>query len=227
MFFACSGSPHLNLLIITGGHDFERDAFISMFDSFSDMEYKEVTQPQANTLYADQKINEFDVLIFYDMVQEIKDQQKSAFLDLLNQGKGIVFLHHSLVSYQNWEDFENIVGGRYYLKPDTLQGGHIISSKYKHGVIIPVEIADKGHPIMEGLTNFEIHDEVYSNYKVLPGVHPLLITKHSESGEILAWTNWYGKSRIVYIQLGHDHFAYENPSYRRLVQQAIRWVSEH
>ena len=123
-------------------------------------------------------------------------------------------------------EFENIIGGRYYLESDSLKGKDIVPSNYRHDVIIPVEIADKNHPITDGLINFEIHDEVYGNYKVLPKVHALLSTQHTESGEILAWTNAYGKSRIVYIQLGHDHYAYENPGYRRLVYQAIKWVSE-
>jgi type 1 glutamine amidotransferase len=29
----------------------------------------------------------------------------------------------------------------------------------------------------------------------------------------------------VYLQLGHDHWAYENPNYRELVARAIRWVA--
>jgi len=222
----CTDSSKLRLLVVTGGHSFERDAFFSMFNSFSDIEYKEIVQPQANTLYATSEINKFDVLVFYDMVQDISEKQKSAFLNLLNQGKGVVFLHHSLVSYQDWDEFENIIGGRYYLKADSSKNKDMVASNYKHDVIIPVEIADGDHPITDGLINFDIHDEVYGNYEVLPIVHSLLKTDHPESGEIVAWAHSYGKSRIVYIQLGHDHYAYENPSYRRLVYQAIKWVSE-
>ena len=38
-------------------------------------------------------------------------------------------------------------------------------------------------------------------------------------------SNRYGKSRVAFVQLGHDHFAYENPSYRKLVAQAIQWTA--
>jgi type 1 glutamine amidotransferase len=214
-------------MIVTGGHGFEREAFFSLFDSFDDMTYEEVVQPHANTLYASQEIDKYDVLVFYDMIQDISEEQKEAFKNLLNRGKGIVFLHHSLVSYQDWAEFEKIIGGRYYLKSDSLKNTDIIPSNYKHDVIIPVEIEDTDHPITAGLSNFDIHDEVYGNYGVLPIVYPLLSTTHPESGDTIAWTNEYGKSRIVYIQLGHDHFAYENPSFRRLVYQAIKWVRRH
>jgi len=60
---------------------------------------------------------------------------------------------------------------------------------------------------------------------VLPDMHPLLRTSHPLSSKTIAWWHPYGKSRIVFIQLGHDHWAYENPAYRKLVKQAIVWVS--
>jgi type 1 glutamine amidotransferase len=33
---------------VTGGHRFERDAFFNMFNSFSNIEYEEIVQPEAN-----------------------------------------------------------------------------------------------------------------------------------------------------------------------------------
>jgi len=35
----------------------------------------------------------------------------------------------------------------------------------------------------------------------------------------------YGPARVVYLQSGHDHFAYENPNYQKLVRQAIWWAA--
>jgi len=57
-----------------------------------------------------------------------------------------------------------------------------------------------------------------------PDVIPLLSTTYPKSGKPLAWTRNQGKSRIVYLQLGHDHSAYENPRYRELVARAIQYV---
>jgi hypothetical protein len=39
-------------------------------------------------------------------------------------------------------------------------------------------------------------------------------------------TNQYRAARVACIQLGHDRFAYENPHYRQLVAQAIRWTAK-
>jgi type 1 glutamine amidotransferase len=205
------------VLIITGGHDFEREAFFEMFNEMPGIKYQELIHPEANQVYASDLIEEIDVLIFYDMIQEISDPEKKAFLNLLEKGLGMVFLHHSLASYQEWDEFADIIGGRYILSD---QGG----STYRHGVDMPVHIVSGDHPLTKGINDFVIHDEVYGNFKVLPDVNALLTTTHPESGEIIAWTNTAGKSRIVYIQLGHDHHAYENPDFRLLMNQTIDWV---
>ena len=46
------------------------------------------------------------------------------------------------------------------------------------------------------------------------------------SGKPLAWTRTQGKSRVVYLELGHDHLAYENPNYRQLVARSVHWVAK-
>lgn len=216
--------PKTNILIMTGGHSFEREAFFDMFNSFSDIEWAEAVQPKANELYASPLMDQYDALVFYDMVQEITAEQKAAFIKRLEKGKGVLFLHHSLASYQEWDEFEKIIGGHYHLESDSTREKVLPLSTYQHDVDIPVKIVDPEHPIATRLDDFVIHDEVYGNFLVLPEVHPLLSTSHPASGKIIGWTNFYGNSRIVYIQLGHDHHAYENPNYRRLVRQAIDWV---
>lgn len=207
------------VLIITGGHEFEREAFFDMFEDMTDVEYKEVAHPVANQLYDSSLINDFDVLVFYDMVQDIDDSQKVALTDLLHKGKGVVFLHHALVSYQEWDEFEKIIGGRYVISESEQD-----ASTYQHDVEIPVHIINKNHPITKGMDDFVIRDEAYGNFKVSSTSNPLLSTTHPESSEVIAWTNTYGKSRIVYIQLGHDHYAYDNPDYRHLIRRSIDWV---
>jgi len=210
------------ILIITGGHDFEEAAFYAMFSSFTDVTYDTISQPAANALLTDgAALKKYDCLVYYDMVQNITDEQKVAWLQLLKNGKGMVFLHHSLVSYQDWPEFRNIIGGKYLLE----QEGNNAKSTYRHDVDFNIQVVDKAHPVCKGVADFEIHDEVYGGYLVNNDVTRLLITNHPESTPLVGWCHNYEKSRIVYLQLGHDHFAYENENYRRLVLNSIQWVS--
>jgi type 1 glutamine amidotransferase len=216
----------LAVLLVTGGHDFERPQFAALFDSLEGVTWREVTHPDANGLYTVEACETYDVLVLYDLNQEITDEQKAALLAMLKRGKGLVVLHHALADYQAWDEWRDVIGGRYYLAPTERDGKQIPASTYRHGVDINLHVVDPEHPVTKGLTDFTIHDEVYGGYEVLPTVHPLLTTDNPESSPTIAWTNTYGNSRVVTIQLGHDHVAWENPNYRRLVSQAIGWVAE-
>ncbi|KPL17396.1 MAG: hypothetical protein AMS26_01080 [Bacteroides sp. SM23_62] len=212
----------LNILIITGGHDFEA-SFYEIFDSFEHIQYDTISQPEANQAMMFNQVGKYDVLVFYDMWQHITEQEKVGFLNLLEKGRGIVFLHHSLASYQNWAEYKNIIGGKYVLKEsdDQVSAG----STYKHDLILHVKIADTTHAVTDGLKDFQIKDEGYKGIEILPSVQPLLTVSHTDCAEYVAWAHKYQNSKIVYILLGHDHHAYQEESYRKLIQNAIFWVA--
>ncbi len=214
------------VLIITGGHDFENQAFYDVFRSFTGIEFDTIFQPEANNVYASDTIEKYDVLVFYDMIQEITKQQKNDFTDMLKKGKGILFLHHSLASHQDWSDFGEIIGGRYLLKPIERNGEIFMpASDYKHDQEIPVKIIDRKHPVTKGISDFTIQDETYSNIVTTGSIHPLMSTEHPLNGKYIAWTNEWGNSKIMYLQLGHDHFAFEDPNFRKIVGQSITWLA--
>ncbi len=214
----------LNALIITGGHGFQEEQFFEMFDSFEDFSYDALVFPAAFEKLNPESAEPYDALVFYDMWQDINDAQKSAFIELTRQGKGLLMLHHSLLSYQGWEEYANILGGRYYTQPQVRGGVEMPAGTFQHGVRFKVHIADKTHPVTQGVEDFEIVDETYNHFWVSDDVHVLLTTEHPSSGPIIGWAHQYENSRVVHNQLGHDELAYKNPGYRKLVYQAIHWV---
>jgi hypothetical protein len=216
---------NIRVLIVTGGHAFEREPFFAMFQSFEGIEYREVQHPKAHAFFRPEAAREYDVLVLYDMWQKIGEEARANLVRLLRKGKGVVALHHSLAAYQDWEEYARIIGGRYYLQPRVVRGERKPGSTFKHGVRYTVHIANPNHPVTRGLKDFEIVDETYNGFDVHPDVTVLLTTEEPSSGRVIGWAHTYGRSRIVYLQLGHGRTAYENPHYRRLVAQAIRWVA--
>lgn len=216
------GAKMDNILVITGGHDFE-PSFYQVFDSFKNVHYDTLSQPDFNKKLSSGVAEPYDVLVFYDMWQEIGAAERTAFLALLEKGKGMVFLHHSLVSYQHWDEFEKIVGGKYiekeYHGDPAVQG-----STYAEDITLEIKVVDPHHPVTRNVADFTIYDEGYQNIRINPDIHPLLSVSHPDCAETVAWTNSYGRSRIVYLMLGHDHHAHENENYRQLIFNAIRWV---
>ena len=104
----------LNILIVTGGHDFDRKSFFEMFDSFQNISYTELRHPEANLQLGQINPKTFDAVVFYDMPKTISEIEKESYYKLLKLGKGLVFLHHSLASYQDWDEFKTIIGGKYH-----------------------------------------------------------------------------------------------------------------
>lgn len=205
-----------HVLVITGGHDFQPEPFWGMFNSLDNLSFEAVTFPNAFQHLSIEGAKDYDALVFYDMWQDITPAQQAAYVDLLNYGVGIVSLHHALISFREWDEYDRIIGGVWTAGENTV----------KHDVRYSVKIADPNHPVTRGITDFEIVDETYKGYAVNPNVHVLLRADHPDSAPVIGWTHRYGNSPIVYIQHGHDGLAYGNPNYRKLVSQAIRWVVE-
>lgn len=219
-------TKRINVLIITGGHDFEHTPFYNVFNGLANVHYDTMVQPLANAFIATPDVDKYDVLVFYDMFDSILPAEQQAYVNLLKKGKAMIFLHHSLVSYQNWGEFIKIVGGKYHTLPVVIKGD-TVKSNYEHDFIMSVKVEDKKHPVTIGINDFEIVDEVYGETEILPSVKPLLSTTQTKSMRYLAWINHYGNSDVLYIQLGHGPSAYANANYRKLIQQAIEWSYAH
>lgn len=215
----------VRILFVTGGHEFDAAEIFGMFQKMEGISLTAVSFGQG----AEEKLNpqgarDFDAIVFYDMHQN-KEPHWKGMLQLLAQGKGMVFLHHSLWSYDgSWDEYSRIVGGRASSK-EKIVPGPSPASTYKHGEHIRVHIADQSDPVMKGLQDFDITDETYNHYWVDPKVHVLLTTDNPTSEHIIGWSHKYKRSRIVYIELGHGPTAYENQNYSTLVRRAIQWVA--
>ena len=213
------------VLLVTGGHGFEREPFFKLFDDNSSIAVTKAEHDKSSaTVFDRTDLLSFDVVVLYDMPMVITDSQKRHFLALFDKGIGLVVLHHALVSYPDWPDYERIIGG-HYPKPAKDKPQVTDQVGYKHDEEVPIVITLKNHPITEGLPDFTIRDEIYWGFSVGKDVITLFTTTHPKSGKPLAWTRTEGKSRIVYVQLGHDHLAWGNPNYPLLLGRSIAWAA--
>jgi len=215
----------VRVLLTFGGHGFDQKAFFAMFDQMPQIEYTKAPMPQSAELLKPGLEKKYDVIVMYDMVGGIKPEQQNAFAALLQQGIGVVSLHHNLGAHRDWDEFPKIIGGKFLFKPETIDGVECPRSTWSHGEDMKVTVADKQHPITRGLKDFQIHDETYGQYYTAPDVKVLLKTDHPKNDPELAWVKEYGKSRVFYLMLGHDKHAWENPNYPQIVGRAIRWTA--
>lgn len=215
----------IRVLIITGGHSYNNETFTAMFASFGDAITFQVSEfPSAYEMFLPENRDKYDVLVFYHMWQKITDEQKTIFADCIRQGKPVVALHHSICAFDDWEEYWHIIGGKYFHKPTVLNGKEYPACSYIHDIHFMANIVDLEHPVTKGVNDFELFDETYKGFWVDPGVHPLIATKDTTSTPVIGWTKTYGKARVVTLQSGHDSPTFQNPNFRKLLIQAIKWA---
>lgn len=253
-----------NILVVTRGHPFERDAFFGMIDSLG-FAWTHIEHPAAQDFLISGSAEKYDSILFYDMpginfettppkpsFYEPSEGFKEGFIKLLEKGIGCVFLHHSIASWPLWEEYGNIVGGRFLYQPGEVRGEEYSDSGYRHDVEY-VASPVGNHPIIKDINPFEVTDELYLSHVFESDVTPFLESNYSftrenfysaaqalegklysnegwshiDTSNVIGWTKKYGNSPIVYIQCGDGPSAYENKNIRKLIQQSLEWTFDH
>src|SRR5436190_21948253 len=143
--FAVAVKP--KVLVITGGHGFAREQFFDVFQKNTDIEFSHAEHTKDADVYDRADLLKYDVVVLYDMPKSITDSQKAKFHSLFEKGTGVVVLHHALCGYQQWAEYEDLIGGR-YPEPSATKSGVVTDQiGYQHDVEVPVEIVARWHPI--------------------------------------------------------------------------------
>lgn len=254
----------LQVLVAVRGHPFDRTAFDAVFQSMDGIAATMVDQPAAALLMNPDAMRDFDALVLYDMpgldfeapenaphYRDPSPELRNGFRALLEQGKGVVALHHALAGWPTWSEYHDWLGGQFLYHPGEVRGASVPDSGYAHDVTHDVTVlAD--HPVTAGLPEtFTLTDELYLAQVFEDDITPLLRSNapftrdhfwsadlavkgqmyardgwnHPDGSSLIGWTRQVLNSRLVYLQPGDGPATYENPHYRRLVENAIRWVS--
>ena len=230
-FFAAASIPKYSLrpvrvLLITGGHGFQEEPFFAMFDAMEGIVIEKAEMPAARDLLKPGLQEKYDCVVTYGMCPgQPSEEQAEDFIALLEEGIGFVSLHHNIGAHRDWDEYPQIIGGKFMFEDGEYEGVEFEKTPWAHGQDIDVKVADTEHPITQDIEDFTIHDETYGKCYVKPGVHVLLTTDHSKNNHEVAWTLTYGESAVCYIMLGHDSAAYANPAYPQLVRNAIFWAA--
>ncbi len=210
------GNPPVRIMVVTGGHAYDT-SFCSLFEGYDD--FAPMMYPRDIAFRNDLRPR-WDVLVLYDLSPAITEVEQENLRSFLESGKGLVVVHHAIANYNHWRWWhEEVVGGRYLLKPD----GTAPASTYHPNQEVLYHPAD--HPITAGLGPLLLTDETYKGMWISPMSKPLLRTDHHMSDTVAAWVSPYQKSRVVVIQPGHDRRSHTHPGYRMLVRNAILWAA--
>ena len=137
---------------------------------------------------------------------------KAALERVVEQGQGIVVMHHALLAWEKWPFWNELIGfdNRNF--------------RYKEGLQLKIAVSDEVHPVIEGMSEFETVDEGYVLHGKYDGEGTVLLTTdHKDAMVQVAWARQQGDCRVFCLTLGHDNEAWTNASFRDVLQRGIVW----
>jgi hypothetical protein len=214
----------LKIAVITGGHPFDVQPFHHLFRSLPGI--NAFIQHIDEFASESQEVRDnYDAFVFYLMLKETpKDdglwftgKPKSTF-DRLGQTKqGIVLLHHALLAYPDWEKWDDLAGMK-----------SRIMRSYHQNQLVKVEVTDTLHPIVKGISAWEVIDETYVMDNAImpenvPGNRIFLTTENPLSMKAFGWTRKYQQARVFCFPSGHGFATYENLNFQTVLANGIHW----
>lgn len=172
-------------------------------------------------------LNDFDAVAFYTSGSlEMNDQGKADLLSFIrDDGKGFIGIHSATITFTNWPEYGEMIGGYYDEHPwGTFDA--------------PVIVEDPKFPGMQQFPqSFLIRDEIYQmkNYsrdklRVLMRLDPAkldLTNKNVHRADrdfAVTWAKMYGKGRVFYTTLGHTEEVWDRPDVQKMFTEAIKWT---
>jgi uncharacterized protein len=226
----------IKVLIITGDHGHawkETTPFIKDVLTKAGMKV-DVTETPSKDLTAD-NLAKYDVLFlnYKDTKNggpdtKWSDDNKKAFTEAVNGGKGLVVYHHASSAFVGGsefdKEFEKVIAGGW-----RKQGNHGKRHEFK------VTIRKDDHPITKGMPEEFQHanDELYQNSVMLKDSVVLATAfsdqkidpKNSDKHEPVVWVAHYGKGRVYENVLGHDVAAMKSLGFQTLLIRGVEWAA--
>jgi type 1 glutamine amidotransferase len=222
----------VKVLLLSGGqreHHGYRDQALYLARTLEDTRRYQVTICEDAAILEASSMPKYDVIIVpvdrRDPESRFTESQQHALLDWVKAGHGYISIHGADNAPAEWiPEWKEMLGGIYSHvgKPD----GKAIMGTYT------IKIADKTSPITQGLDDFELKDELYTNHQMKDDVKPLATIDYKGTTWPVAWTYQYGKGRVFHTSLGHKSWKpgtddpLHNPNLTKLIVQGIDWVSE-
>lgn len=216
----------LSVLVVRGGHAYDTPAFEDMCRSLPGIKCALVLTAHFERMSAKEIDSKYDAILFLNQNKKYTTSawNRKRYMDLAELGTGMMFLHFTLSSEPEWDEYHDLVGGKWFLK--KFEQDKSKYSTYFTDLTLRIEVLDQNHPTTEDLSAFTLTDAFYGNIFVSSNVKPLLGSKHSKITSTIAWTHRYENSKVVYLMPGFTEKAYTNPNYKQFVANSLRYVSK-
>lgn len=198
------------VLFVVGGHFHDNPVLYPMLEKMlQDTGDFTVTTSRDLDQLKPENIKNYDLVVVYTTQLTLSKEQEKGLIDFVANGKGLVGIHCATDTFRNSDAYWKLVGGRF--------------TKHGHETF-KVNITGKSHPIVKGMSGFEINDESYCD-DFCPDSKVIVLARRDKDSEPSVWIQYYGKGRVFVTGLGHDKEAWDNKSFQELVTRGSEWAT--
>ncbi len=166
-----------------------------------------------------ENLNQFDAVCFNNTTKlKFDEPLRKSLMEFVKGGKGIVGIHAATDNFYDWPEAAEMMGGQFTAHP------------WGAGATVAIKIDEPSHPLMAAFKDkgFKIKEEIYctrppfysrSKQRVLMSLDMSDEATRTAKGVTpedmdtgIAWVKDYGKGRIFYCSLGHNHDVVWNPA---------------
>ncbi len=164
------------------------------------------------------RIAPFDVVAILASAGSLAPEHEEALLNAVigspwgdtGAPKGLLGIHGATVVGSASGKYQRMLGARFLAHPPL------------GPFSVTVDAPD--HPVMRGVGDFSISDELYLMETLAP-FDVLLSAEFDGFRRPLAWVRPYGLGRVCYCALGHGTEQLEHESVRRILRNALDWLA--
>ena len=146
----------------------------------------------------------------------LSEPARAALAGHVHAGGGLLGLHGASICFDDWPGWRDLLGGVWTWGTSTHP---------PLGGPVEVRVARDAHPVVAGLGDFSVVDEVYGFLDRADDVTGLLFSPHGGTDHPLLWARQVGRGRVVYDALGHHVPSYAVPEHRLVVRRSAVWAA--
>ncbi|MEU4361099.1 ThuA domain-containing protein [Promicromonospora sp. NPDC023987] len=225
-------------LIVRGGWDGHQpvettDSFLPFLGEHG----YEVRVEDETTVYTDPEyMAGVDVVIQTNTMNTIAGDELRGLISAVRAGTGLAGWHGGIAdSYRSSSDYLQLIGGQFACHPPKAApdglAGEAADNFVRHTIDIVPERA--AHPIVAGITDFELTTEQY--WVLSDDYNDVLATTTLAARDFdpwhrpvtcpAVWTRLWGEGRVFVSTPGHDLATVSDQNVRTIIERGILWAS--
>lgn len=134
----------------------------------------------------------------------------------LARGGGLLAVHSSTIAFPGLQSWHLVVGASW-------EHGKTFHPPLDRTLVRRTGVK---HPIVDGMGDFWVEDERYTDLLLAEGCGIEALYEHTHEGVThpLLWAREVGGGRVVYDALGHDERSYDAPERVELLRRSAEWL---